>query len=396
MSETHSTISQSSSRAVPEASGQAAAILDVFDLLAHHGAIGLAWLDRNLVAVDRFGAMADLVPLGERVTDTVLPLLGMDECLQEVSTVPDKVFEMPNVAIINVDGRNPRLNLRVFWMAQRNQYLLLISRVLATRDLEIGLAQQVRARMIVEAELAQKSRALAAINDELTRANRDLAEFAYIISHDLKSPLRAMRYHADNIEAALITTPVEGVKACAAQIRAQSRRMSHMLTDLLAYSKIGRATNALSEVDSRALIESIVATLPHPGGISVAIAGEWPTFETYAAPLDLILRNLITNAITHHDRDQGVVTVTATLFKDALQIEVADDGAGIDPAWHEAIFQPFRTIENGAAHTEQSGIGLALVRKTVETSGARLLLLSDPKLARGSTFVLNWPLKHLG
>lgn len=381
-----------SSPGAAEAQTLGRALSEATELFARHRLFGLIWIDRNLVAVRRHGELANFVPLGERVTDTVLPLLGLDDALLELIEKPDAPFEMPNVALVGTDGSSPRLNLQVYWMPQPQRFLLFISKVLATGELEIGLAQQVRARMIVEAELASQSAALKSVNAELTRANRDLTEFAYVISHDLKAPLRAMRYFAEDLESSLAGGKEGAPQDYAARIKTQSRRMAQMLTDLLAYSKIGREEEALATVDTCALIQGIVASMPRPDGFIVGINGDWPTIETYVAPLDLILRNLIANAIAHHDRPAGEVFVTGRLTDTTFAIAVADDGPGIAPEWHETIFKPFKTI--GASNdSERSGIGLALVRRTLETVGATLTLQSDPKIARGSVFTLLWPLQ---
>ena len=378
-------------RVVAETQAQTEGLVEVGQLLASHRLFGLVWLSPDLVAIERFGELANFIPLGQSVTEQVLPLMGLDEVLLALIETPGAPFEMPNVALADATGSGPRLNLHVFWLASRQQFLLLITKVVSTGDLEVGLAQQVRARMIVEAELAQKSRALAAVNAELTRANRDLAEFAYVISHDLKSPLRAMRYFSDDLERSLDQEGAGDARVHAAQIRAQSKRMSRMLTDLLAYPKIGRQAEALDTIDTGALIQSIVDAMPKPPGMALDIAGEWPTLETYVAPLDLILRNLISNAIAHHDRTVGRISITAVPDIHMLNIEIIDDGPGIAPEWHEAIFQPFRTVA-GPPSAEQSGIGLALVRKTVETTGAALTLTSDPNVRRGTVFTLKWPI----
>ncbi len=391
MSKTHSTRLPPLSRAVADEEPDAALLVETCELLAGRGLLSLVWLSHDLVAQQRYGDLAAFVTHGQRVTETVLPLFGLDEPLLELIDDPTRTFEMPNVALGTVEGRSPRLNLRIYWMSERQQFLLLISTALATGDLEIGLAQQVRARMIVEAELAQKSRALAEVNAELSRANRDLAEFAYVISHDLKAPLRAMRYFTDDLERALDGDGPTDPKAHAQSIRAQSQRMSRMLTDLLAYSKIGRQTDALGMVDTGALVRSIVNSMPRTPGLAITIDGAWPNLKTYAAPFDLILRNLIANAITHHDRPQIDVKVTASLAATMLEIMIADDGPGIAVEWQEAVFQPFRTVTSTPGQ-EQSGIGLALVRKAVETTGARLTLESDPAVRRGTTFKLGWPL----
>ena len=377
--------------AVHERQAPGARLIEACELLAGYKFFGLVWLDADLRAIESYGELSALAPIGERVTDSVMALFGLEDELRDLRSKPEAPFEMPNVAMAAADGNGPRLNFHVFWLAPQQQFLLLIAKVISTGDLEVGLAQQVRARMIVEAELAQQSRALAAVNDELTRANRDLAEFAYIISHDLKAPLRAMRYFSEDLERALDQADGGGAKAHVAQIRAQSQRMSRMLTDLLAYSRIGRQTEALDNIDTGALINSIAGSMPKDTGMTITVSGIWPVLETYAAPLDLILRNLISNAIAHHDQRAGHITVTARLINGALDIEIADDGPGIAPEWHDAIFQPFRTIAATAA-AGNSGIGLALVRKAVETNGATLTLVSDPMLRRGTTFTLRWPL----
>ncbi len=367
------------------------ALAEAVELFARHAIFGLVWLDRELVATTRYGNLADFVPLGQRVTESVAPLVGLDDALLALKQGDEAPFQMPNIALVGPEGSSPRMDLQIFWLSERQQFLLTISKVLSAGELEIGLAQQVRKRMIAEAELAQKSKALAIANAELTRANRDLAEFAYVISHDLKAPLRALRYFTDDLDAALQGLGGEDPRVHLARIRSQSRRMTQMLTDLLLYSKIGRQEEALETVDTAELVHGIVASIPRPPRMMVEISGDWPILNTYVAPLDLVLRNLIGNATAHHDRDHGRVQVTCARGDDALEIVIVDDGPGIPPEWHEAVFLPFRTIAERPA-ADSSGIGLALVRRTAESVGAKLTLVSDPASARGATFTIAWPL----
>ena len=111
-----------------------------------------------------------------------------------------------------------------------------------------------------------------------------------------------------------------------------------------------------------------------------------------SAALDVVLRNLIDNAIKHHDRTDGRLTLSARPIKSGVEVSIGDDGPGIDSKYHEAIFQPFRKLELKPASDERSsGIGLSFVRKTVETNGATLTLESAPRERRGTTFRLQWP-----
>jgi signal transduction histidine kinase len=383
----------------PVAGLDPSSLIDAVRLLGARGLYGLVWLDEQLIARRRFGTMADFVPLGEAVTDSLTPLIGFEEQIEALITHPDSRLEMPNVAIMShPDEPTKRMNLHVYWIERERQFLLLVSQVLSTGDLEIGLAQQVRKRMMVEAELASKSRELAVANSELTRANRDLAEFAYIISHDLKAPLRAMRYFSDDLEQALDAEPgtpdVSDPRVHLAAIRAQSRRMASMLTELLAYSKIGRKVEAIDRIDTRGLVDRLVQSIPRAPTMRVTVSGDWPVLDTLGAPLDLVLRNLVANAVLHHDRAEGRIVITATPQRTALRIDVADDGPGIQRDHQESIFLPFRTLKPEASN-DHHGIGLALVRKTVDVVGAHLEVISDPPTARGTTFRLDWPLSIL-
>jgi signal transduction histidine kinase len=128
--------------------------------------------------------------------------------------------------------------------------------------------------------------------------------------------------------------------------------------------------------------------------MQVTLAGEWPVLDTLAAPLDLVLRNLVANAVLHHDRSVGAIVVSAAMQRQALRIDVADDGPGIAKAHQEAIFLPFRTLSENQSD-DHHGIGLALVRKTIDVVGARLDVISDPSVQRGTTFRVEWPLAIL-
>ena len=197
----------------------------------------------------------------------------------------------------------------------------------------------------------------------------------------------------EDLEQALHTQDGAAVHGLLEGLHAQSRRMSRMLSDLLTYARIGRNEELIEDTDLAELVDAIVRSLPRPAALVVAVAGDWPRMQTAGTALDLVLRNLIDNAIKHHDRDEGRIEVRATLSPPGLVIEVADDGPGIAPAHHAAIFQPFRRLgeEPDDEAATGSGIGLALVRKTVELAGATVDLASDPAVQRGATFTLIWP-----
>jgi signal transduction histidine kinase len=363
--------------------------------LAERGVYGFVWMGRDLVVAARYGRLVEFVAVGAHVTDSVPPLIGMERDILKLLDDPDDVIDVPAVAIIGPEKSTPRLNLSVFWLPKAEQFLLAASRAMPRSDLEFDLSRHMRARLIAESELKTKTLELAAVNAELSIANRDLEQYASVITHDLAAPLRAMRYLASDLEALIPhTTDTEAAAAKLATLRQLTLRMSQMMTALLEYASVGRKSEAAEVVDTLALARAIAASLPHER-IRIEIAGDWPRVETLGAPLDLVLRNLVDNALKHHDRKEGFVRLTAGPHCDCeLRIEISDDGPGIRSNERETVFMPFRRGGARAAVPGQ-GLGLALVRRTVQTVGGRLTLVSDPERERGSRFLLVWPARAI-
>lgn len=363
-------------------------------LLAEHGVYGLAWLAPDLVVSARYGAITDRIEVGEPVTRALPMLHGYEDVLAALCDNRNETFSLPAVKLITPGEDAPRINLTAFADRDRHGLIMLLGRVMAASDVETELTRQMRARLIAEEEVERKSRELAAANAELELANRDLEDYAAVISHDLKSPLRAMRYIADDIAKAMESSDTVAAGRALESLRDQSRRMSSMLSALLDYASVGRKSDMAEKVDTRELVTRVTASLERPAGFDIEIAGNWPVIETVAAPLDLVIRNLLDNAIKHHDRDEGRIIVSSSPAvgtpNGMLQFSVADDGPGIAPQHHEAVLLPFRTLTraNGAA---SSGMGLAFVKRTIETLGGRIAIHSDPERIRGTTFEILWP-----
>ena len=353
--------------------------------IASRNVYGVAWIDAGLVVTDRYGSKADFIAIGQPVTDSVIPFIGSEDDILDLQKNPDASIELPGVVIHSGGDTQERYNLSLYWSPQQSCYLLLVARASLDAALEIELLRHVRARLMAEAEIKAKS-------EELARANRDLEDFAAIISHDLKAPMRALHYMTDDLEATLAENRLDDARTKLAWIRSQSKRMSSMLNALLDYSSIGRKLRALEPVDTKALVTSIANSLPLEDGFRIGVDGDWPEIETLKAPLDLVLRNLADNAIKHHDRPGGTVTMAARDTPDALLITVSDDGPGVAPEHRQAIFLPFRTLVAGdAAASAGIGMGLALVERTIENIGGSIRLLPAASGQRGATFEVVWP-----
>jgi signal transduction histidine kinase len=168
--------------------------------------------------------------------------------------------------------------------------------------------------------------------------------------------------------------------------------MELMIEDLLAYSRAGRKRHEPVVVNTALLVQDIAELLAPPPGFVVAVDPALPVLTAERAPLETVLRNLIGNAIKHHDRpQQGQVTVRASgELRDQEQwyeFIVADNGPGIEPEFHARIFELFQTLRP-RDEVEGSGIGLAVVKKIVESRGGRIWVESGP--GQGTAIHFTW------
>jgi signal transduction histidine kinase len=142
-------------------------------------------------------------------------------------------------------------------------------------------------------------------------------------------------------------------------------------------------------VDTTELVHDVTEMIAPPPGFSVKIVGELPVLRIERPPLETVFRNLIGNAIKHHQNPaEGVVEISAHLQGDFVEFAVKDDGPGIDPAFHQRIFEMFQTLKPRDL-VEGSGVGLAVVKRSVESRGGTIWV--DSTEGQGATFCFTWP-----
>jgi len=240
---------------------------------------------------------------------------------------------------------------------------------------------EITARRAAEQEMERQHR-------ELERSNADLEEFAYAASHDLKAPLRAIAHLAqwigEDIGASASAETLDNLKL----LQGRATRLQVLLDGLLAYSRVGHVDSPVEDVDVGEMVRDVAALLAPPPGFVIASAGEMPVLRTHRTPLRVVLENLIGNALKHHDRAAGCVTVAMRMAGGVAEFRVGDDGPGIPPRFHERIFTIFQTLAS-RDEMESSGIGLAIVKKKVLVHGGEIRVESAPP-ARGTTFVFTW------
>lgn len=223
---------------------------------------------------------------------------------------------------------------------------------------------------------------------ELERSNADLERFAHVASHDLRAPLRSIVTLAGFIEHDLGDAIPPKTREHLAELGRRALLMKALTDDLLVYSQAGDGREEIVGVECAELVKSIAFLLDPPESFTIEADASLPAFMTLRGPLEQVLRNLIANAVMHHDRDDGTVTVSARDAGDTWQFAVADDGPGID-AEDQARVQ--RALDQ--RHTESArgswGMGLGLVSRIVGRFGGRVSF--DTSRQGGAEFSFDWP-----
>jgi len=244
---------------------------------------------------------------------------------------------------------------------QRRLYLLAMEDITARKTLE---AEQLR------------------IIQELERANEELKNFAYVVSHDLKAPLRAIGSLADWIaQDQRDRLDAEGQEHLRL-LQQRVRRMDGLIDGILQYSRIGRQQEQVLKVDLNLLLKEVVDSLAPPPHIEVTVA-PLPVVRADRTQMQQVFQNLLANAIRFLDKPEGRIRVEAAELAEHWRFSVSDNGPGIEARHFDRIFQLFQTL-NPRDRVESTGVGLSIVKKIVENLGGQVAVESTP--GQGSQF----------
>ncbi len=224
---------------------------------------------------------------------------------------------------------------------------------------------------------------------ELARKNKELDSFAYVASHDLKSPLRAVSNLSTMIEEDLEERLDDDSRRNFGLIRGRIARLNKMLDDLLDYARVGNADMEDNElISGRVLVDDISNIVLAPEAFTIDAGPEFDNISVNRMPLQQVLYNLIKNAVKHHDKPSGAIMLSVSAQNGWLEFTVADDGPGIAEDHQEKIFQIFQTLKT-RDKVEGSGIGLSVVKKNIESVGGEIRVNSAP--GEGTKFIFTWP-----
>jgi signal transduction histidine kinase/DNA-binding NarL/FixJ family response regulator len=248
------------------------------------------------------------------------------------------------------------------------------------------IEQQLRDRLI---EIEQTNGRLSKTTRLLTARNQELDEFSCVASHDLQAPLRGIANLAEwlvkDLEGQL---PPENQQQLEL-IQSRVLQMNGLINGLLLYARVGRENIDAASINISQLLIEVIEMLVVPIGFQVNFAPDLPTIVTQSLLLKQVLANLIGNAIKYHDRENGKIEIVVKVREAFLEFKIIDDGSGIAPENQEKIFGIFQTLV-GRGDLKGTGIGLAIVKKIVESQGG--LVSVESEQGKGSIFLFTWPI----
>ncbi|MDM9379924.1 PAS domain S-box protein [Chlorogloeopsis sp. ULAP01] len=237
-------------------------------------------------------------------------------------------------------------------------------------------------------ELTRTNAILAKTTTLLKKRNDELDQFAYVASHDLKAPLRAIANLSEWIEEDLQGTLPEENQHQMHLLRSRVRRMEALINGLLEYSRIGRIQTPVCVVDVGELLQEVIDLVAPPSTFTIEVGAGMPIIKTKKLPLQQVFANLIGNAIGHHTRSDGHVKISVQELGDYYEFAIADDGPGIALEYQDKVFSIFQTLQ-ARDQKESTGIGLAIVKKIVETETGAIAL--ESQVGMGCIFRFSWP-----
>ncbi|MCI0493807.1 ATP-binding protein, partial [candidate division KSB1 bacterium] len=250
------------------------------------------------------------------------------------------------------------------------------------------ITEQIQAEAKIKQLNEELERRVAERTAELESANNELKEFAYIVSHDLKAPLRGLSQLSQWLAQDYGTHFDAQGKEMLKMLIGRAKRMSNLIDGILQYSRVGRSKVDFVPVELNKLVREVNDLLDPPAHIQIEIVTDLPTVSGDYVRLEQVFQNLIGNAIKYMDKEHGLISIGCNDTEQFWKFWIKDNGPGIDQKYHERIFQIFQSLLP-RDELESTGIGLTLVKKIVTLYGGKIWLESE--IGAGTTFYFTLP-----
>ena len=348
-------------------------------------------------ALEKFHlAFNDNNPFNLICLDIMMPELDGQQVLEAIRRTEEEHEIRDVCSIIMISGADLHSNIVKAYKHQCDAYiqkpvvkneLLNWLYILRLVDDETFIKKQVISQKEND-ELLKQSKDISKLNEDLIIKNEELDQLICSVAHDLKAPLRSITNLSQWIEEDLKSIMNEETGKNMEILRTRIRFMGAMIEDMLDYYRIGRMKLNAVNVDFKTLIENIVVLLAPDEGFRVTTQTTLDSICVEKTPFEQVIRNLINNAIKHHHKNTGHIHVNLEEKDEYLVISVTDDGPGIEFKYHNIIFEMLRTLKP-IYKSEGTGMGLAMVKKIVETNRGKVSVQSKP--GHGTTIQFTWP-----
>lgn len=250
--------------------------------------------------------------------------------------------------------------------------------------------------ILVESDITEKKEAEHKMLESyrhMEKVNKELDKFAYIVSHDLKAPLRAISNLTAWIEEDSLDNLSEESKGYFEMIKGRVVRMEALINGILDYSKADRVQNQSLEFDvSDLILETANFTLPaDQSKFELTIKSALPLLTTDKTKFSQVISNLIGNAYKHNKDAKPRIEIECIEHDSEYEFIISDNGYGIEKQYHDKIFVIFQTLE-ARDKFESTGVGLAITKKIVEDAGGQIWVNSE--VGQGAAFHFTWPKKE--
>jgi len=270
-------------------------------------------------------------------------------------------------------------------------------------EYSLDITERKKMEKALQESLGSLERKVSERTAELEASNKELDSFAYVVSHDLKAPLRAITSLSSWLEADYADKLDDEGRTSLDLLVQRARRMNSLIDGILQYSRVGRFREEMKLVDLNTVVRDVLELLSADEHVVVTIETKLPTILCEKTRIHQVFQNLIGNAVKHMDKPAGEIKIgcvdmgkggpasppvrkdirTISSNKDFHTFYVSDNGPGIEERYFDKIFQIFQTLKP-RDEVETAGVGLTIVKKIVELYGG--VIWVESKVGKGSTF----------